>query len=88
MTARKFLNINVMRKDINQGGRRDPCDCPVAHALSRRLKGAAVHVGYEGIYAEGHTYYCSRDIEQFMNDFDEGRPVTPARFTLERMYSS
>ena len=50
---RNFVNIDVKQKDINMGARRDPCNCPIAHALSRRLKGAEVSVNYEEIRADG-----------------------------------
>jgi hypothetical protein len=85
---RNFLNIDVTQKDINQGGRRDPWNCPIAHALSRRLKGAEVSVGYVEIRGDGRSYYCSWEIEQWMNDFDEGLPVKPARFTLEAFHAT
>lgn len=84
--TRKYLNIDVKRQDINQGARRDPCNCPIAHALSRRLKGAEVSVGYEQIIGAGQKYYCTHDIEQWMTDFDEGLPVKPVRFTLEAIH--
>lgn len=83
--TRTFLNIDVKQKDINQGARRDPCNCPITHALSRRLKGAAVSINFEEIHADERVFYCSRDIEQFMTDFDEGLPVKPSRFTLEQV---
>ncbi len=86
---RRYLNIDVTQEDIRQGGRRDTSNCPIAHALSRRLKGAAVNVCFERIVAHSeqahYEFYCSRDIEQFMTDFDEARPVRPSRFTLEQI---
>lgn len=84
----KYLNINVTRKDIASGGRGDCNDCPIAHAVSRRLNNAPVHVGYDDITAlvrgRLRTYYCSIDIELWMDAFDAAMPVKPARFTLER----
>jgi hypothetical protein len=71
------------RRDIANGVRRNPCRCPIALSTSRRLKGAAVEANFEGIgTSDGTNFEVSRDVEQFMTDFDEGRPVQASRFTL------
>ena len=82
---RHTLNIDVQCRDIKSGVRRDPCRCAIALSTSCRLKGAGVEAQFEGIGADHHFYEVSRDVEQFMNDFDEGRPVKPSRFTLVEM---
>ena len=81
--TRKTLNINVLQRDIANGVSRNPERCPIALATNRRLKHSGVTACFEGIGTDDGTIYAvSRDVEQFMTDFDEGRPVQPSRFTL------
>ena len=86
MRIGKTLNIDIQRRDIARGARKDGTCCPIALALSRRLGGVAVNVQPEVIETEdGVRFYASRDIELFIAEFDQGFPVKPSRFTLERI---
>ena len=85
----RLFIINVTQNDIRSGLPLNPEKCPVARALRRRLKCSVgeILVGFRVIVAAGIRVACTPAIEHFMSEFDCGRQVRPARFTLERVAS-
>lgn len=78
------MNISVTKNDIANGKRRSFTRCPIALACKRRAKTDGVDVNFQEIRIGDRFFY---PVEEFMSDFDSGRPVKPSRFTLEEFLS-
>ena len=82
------IMVEVTADDIENGIQSDPCLCPVALALARAeydnpyVGLVTFSVGYVGTnYRSGYMSYAAT---QFIRAFDEGEPVEPTTFALER----
>lgn len=79
----KTLRINVTKKDIAKGKRREPEDCPVALAIKRQ-KVAIICVGIDRIWiADKDAISTPKTVQRFIERFDCGNPVKPFSFTLK-----
>lgn len=86
------VQVNVTQEHINKGARRTCSGCPIARALAALIgdeyrvsvngtsfdvtRGARWH---ENVWAFG---YLKRPVADFVEDFDEGRPVGPFSFAV------
>jgi len=77
------MKISVTQEDIDNGKRKECDSCPVALAIMRHFKAKSVWVDVHGIY-----YYhndvndcgkepMTKEILEFIIDFDAGRNVKP-----------
>lgn len=91
MKTPKHLNIDVQQRDIDGGSRQNCALCPIALAFQRRTGADLVYVDFDRIFITddgfrpalgARIYAVSGDVEEFMNDFDAGRTVTPFRPVL------
>jgi hypothetical protein len=79
------MKITVTTKDIEEGRRRDPSDCPVARALRRA---GISHFGVTGmlvIVQEGRNHLpvvLPAGVQDWILDFDWGSTVAPIDFEL------
>jgi hypothetical protein len=80
------ITIVVTQEDIDNGKPRDGDRCPIAQSFIRR--------GFWSVFASDggvDTYQEFFDTNDraitFMNDFDNGRPVKPSRFTFQQFDS-
>lgn len=81
------VTINVTQADIEAGTRQDCKACPVALAVKRLLVGGcSVNVSrlleFEGHGLAVETNYPDTCAD-FINDFDQGKPVLPCTFEAE-----
>ena len=78
--------ISVTKNDIRLGKPKNPDRCPVARAIRRACGFADVSVGLiRTHWKDGFSYYSrhhSTKLENFVNDFDAGKPVRPITFQL------
>jgi len=82
-------HIRVTQRDINRGVQGDSFQCPVALAIKRALKAAAVWVREVIIVTKGRsrqTYATPPEVEGFLESFDsailEFESPRPFSFTL------
>ncbi len=87
MPKPKLLKINVTQRDIDEGSRCNPSECPVALAIGRELD-EVVKVGLIfvtiGNYAFGDTAHLPlpRAALDFIHEFDFVESVKPFSFYL------
>jgi len=84
-----MLNIRVTQRDIDRGVQGDSFRCPVALAIKRALKAAAVWVPEVIIVTKGRsqqTYATPSEVEGFLESYDsaifEFDSPRPFSFTL------
>jgi hypothetical protein len=85
-----IYEINVTQEDINNGGKKQCTMCPIALATKRTFPNAIwisvtqayIRVVNAGDGERGTEYLSPLGVEQFINDFDRGRPVSPFSFTV------
>lgn len=78
------VKITVTKKDIQMGLPSDSCLCPIARAV-RRVLGRGVRVWRYGVYrrlSEDDFAEFPERVTQFIDRFDDGKPVKPFTFTL------
>jgi hypothetical protein len=80
----RAIKINVTREHIRKGIRGSPCDCPIALAIKEALITQAVSIG-SWQWMINHVRFLAEDKDvRFMQRFDEGKPVRPYSFFLDR----
>lgn len=79
----KQLIIAVTKDDILQGVRRDGQYCPIARSLRRRYPDSKIEVDCELIQIDDERIPVTGKIEDFIDAFDEGQPVTPTAFFVD-----
>lgn len=83
------MNVTVTQEDIDGGLPELTLECPVARALERAY-GMQVEVEYTDLHwwspAPPHSWHeiPSRRVQQFIADFDAGKPVKPFTFRTRR----
>lgn len=85
-----ILVVDVTQNDIDNGTRKSTGGCPIALAIQRTTGNPGAWVG---LYSVGtlktdrgrvtHTHRTSREAYEFISDFDNDIPVTPATFTFQ-----
>ena len=84
------MKIHVTKEDIKKGKKGDVSACPVGRALNR-YKGVECEVGYIQIIViskdgeAGSIGEISKEVRDFINNFDAGRAVKPFAFDLPPM---
>jgi hypothetical protein len=76
------VRVQVTDEDILVGKPRDPARCPVARA-SARATGLAARVGPTSLTLSGTAYPLPGFVEQWVGDFDAGRPVGLLTFDVD-----
>jgi hypothetical protein len=77
--------IQVTQQHINNGVPKNSSACPVAQALSLALGGewrAGGRIALESV--TGAVVFLPPEVEEFVLDFDAGKPVKPFGFTVKR----
>ena len=85
------MKITVTRFDIISGEPQNPCNCPIARALNRKLKtGYKADVGPSSIkirccdtHRKVSEQYTPDTAKEFIFDIDHGIEVEPITFELE-----
>ena len=85
------MKIKVTLKDIEEGYRGSCYDCPIALAFKREVKTTShtgLSIGAERIlHREVHewdTYTLPKKAQTFIKRFDDGKPVKPFTFEIEK----
>ena len=81
-TSMEF-EVEVTQEDIDQGVRKDNCNCPVALAVKRATGREDVSVARNTIALGRDVIFRVKKICDFVFDFDEGKPVEPFTFTVK-----
>ena len=88
------MKVTVTREDIAIGQRDSIVSCPIARALKRSLAKLVTDQGMPPMLIDvrvwatfwyvpgGPRASLPASAQQFINDFDLGRPVTPFSFTI------
>lgn len=87
----KPVKIEITKKDIACGKRRDGKTCPISLAVRRKLKLAygQVHVTtysarFDSAEIETRNVLLPKKAEKFISKFDNNEPVKPFSFVLGR----
>lgn len=81
----RYVVVEVTQEDIEKGDRQNESSCPVARAV-RRTGFPDAQVGaisWKPTLTE--TYHANplpKSVRRFIERFDHGKPVSPARFRL------
>lgn len=86
----KSMIINVTQEDIENGIRHSCFSCPIALAVKREtgcncsVESANFHLKAR-IFMMGsyEAYFPGKEAEDFINNFDGGKPVKPFSFELD-----
>lgn len=80
------MEFTVESKHINGAVRKSACACPVARALNERYgyTWSVKIFGGGGVAFQwpGKLYYLTTKTVEFINDFDNGKPVSSDTFSL------
>jgi hypothetical protein len=79
------ITVSVTKRDISRGRRCSSSTCPVAWALNRRTaKKWDVACGRCLLFATAHwSAPMPEVVKDFVDAFDNGKPVKPFRFRLD-----
>lgn len=82
------MKIKIHKQCIARGEKHGARTCPAALALTQATGWTKIFVGPLAIWVwqpDGSVLQCkpSRELVEFMVDFDLGEPVTPCEFELE-----
>lgn len=82
------ITVEVTKKHITKGKRKDPCFCPIALALTAiGFKNVLVASNYVFVRDEEPlTATFSEEVRSFLNDFDNKVAINP--FTMELIFQS
>ncbi len=78
------LNLFVTKDDIVNGIRGNSKNCAVARTVKRLFDTDNVSVYGEAIYVNGTKYNPTKDVQQFIIDFDNYKPVRPRFFAASK----
>jgi hypothetical protein len=86
------ITFEISNKDIDQGRRSDCYACPAALSLSRLLDSKVINdvvIGVNSSCINNEYYSHGEDLVEFILNFDNGKKVTPSKFTItKRSYPS
>ncbi len=74
------LNLFVTQNDIDNGVRGSKTGCAIARAVSRLFGTSDVSVSTHKIFVGNKEYTPTPEVQQFIYDFDNGKPVRPRFF--------
>jgi len=82
------MRIVVTQEDIDKGFIRDAERCVIAQSFLRRNTNSYPVIGLETLsYNDKKGFYCNKRMTQpmkdFIDDFDNGKPVKPTTFYLK-----
>ena len=75
--------IKVLKEDIRKGKRQNAQYCPIARAIKRKTKRGDVMVDSRRVMFGWMTFEMPVRAENFIMNFDAGKPVKPFQFELE-----
>jgi nitrate/TMAO reductase-like tetraheme cytochrome c subunit len=85
------MKITVTQKDIDKGLKSSCYECPIAHALKRKVKnkiryGFAVNADFIDLTKDNKwwIYALPKKAQTFIKRFDDGKPVKPFTFEIEK----
>lgn len=78
----KTIKIRVTKADIEAGKCCSSISCPIALAIQRCCKPKFLSVGYDVCINSDWDIPLPAAANQFIRDFDGGRPVKPFTFSL------
>lgn len=81
-----ILVVDVTAEDILAGKRHDTTNCAIAVAM-KRMGLKDVEVGGWDIFVGRTRFEVASDAKAFQDDFDFGRPVSPATFVFTEVRS-
>lgn len=87
------VTVTVTREHIDQGEQRSCSNCPIALAFDAAIPDAldsSVTGGYASVWTDLRrvvTYELPIEAREFIQDFDEGSPVSPFTFEAEELPS-
>jgi hypothetical protein len=83
------MKLKVRKADITRGERFSLEHCPIGLAAARSFTGKEIRVGYKFISvadAESYEQYHLPGVaEQFLHDFEDGKPVEPFEIQLVKV---
>lgn len=77
----KTITINVTKRDIERG-EAESYNCPIYHAAKRKLPHIECVRLREIITRRNKSYSLPEIAQNFIYDFDEGKPVKPIKFPV------
>lgn len=78
------MKITVTKEDIKKGKPEQGESCPIARAIRRQTR-KKVHVGYICLEINHCEYTFPQEAQQFVKDFDAGKPVGPFSFETKKI---
>lgn len=75
--------VEVTQEDIDNGQRAVPSACPIARAIRKNFMGATVNRTNVKLDGWGKSTELPQIAKNFVNDFDNGKPVRPFDFELD-----
>ena len=83
MRKAKSITFRVTRKDITNGVRKHPSNCPAALALKRARPNKEVHVDELAVVIGDLRYCMCQKLRAFVFRFDNRKRVQPGVYTIE-----
>lgn len=75
--------IEVQQSHIDQGRPTDPCRCPIALAVTSKIKADDISVGIDGVTLNGTRVRLPIEATHFVVHFDSKIDVQPFTFELD-----
>jgi len=81
------VDLVVTDRDIREGRPNAPWSCPLARAAKRAFNASEddVSCGDAQLYVGDAEYRYGPETRRFVADFDEGMPVEPGTYRVERL---
>lgn len=78
------IKISITKAHIRDGVPGNECDCPIALALKDALLTNDVAVNPDGMRVNNRTFSADKKDRRFIERFDNGKPVKPYSFEINR----
>jgi hypothetical protein len=81
------VDLIVTQKDIKYGRPNAPWSCPLALSAIRSFKRPSTDIscGDRFLYVGEVEYHYGPTTRRFVADFDQGKPVEPGTYRVERL---
>ncbi len=81
--ATKSVRVRVTKADIETGRPKSAACCPVAIALQRATGKKSCRIHWDAFRVGRFEDATPGAVQEFVSDFDAGRPVRPFSFTIK-----